>query len=387
MDQKPFQTGNVLLLSLSHFIHDIYTSFLPPMLPLIIEKLSLTLGQAGLLSTMLQLPSLLNPIVGIIADKKGLARWLVILAPTLTAIPMSFMGSVSSYGLLLLLFFLAGTSVALFHVPAPVLVAQVSGSRKGRGMSFFMTGGEAARTVGPLIAVAMISLVGMDYFYMVVFAAILTSVLLYFHIGPLDINPGGTRKKESLMTTIRTMKQIMVPLSGILTARAFMHSAMAVFLPVLVERETGSLWLAGSALVFYEAMGVAGVLSAGTLSDRMGRKKILALSLVTAPIALLLFVLTGGAIRFAMLLITGFAILSTTPVMLALVQENAGNSPAAANGLFMMVSFVVRSLTIVIVGFIGDIAGLENMFIFSAIAGFGAIPFLIMLKEPMPSTE
>ena len=69
-------------------------------------------------------------------------------------------------------------------------------------------------------------------------------------------------------------------------------------------------------------------------------------------------------------------------VIFPVSQENSGNSPAAANGLFMMVSFLIRSITIVLVGLIGDVVGLESMFMISALAGFGAIPFLMMLKEP-----
>ena len=79
------------------------------------------------------------------------------------------------------------------------------------------------------------------------------------------------------------------------------------------------------------------------------------------------------------LLITGFTVLSTTPVMLALIQENAKESPAAANGLFMMISFALRSLAVVAAGAAADAFGLEMMFIISALAGFTAIPFLIKL--------
>ena len=61
-----------------------------------------------------------------------------------------------------------------------------------------------------------------------------------------------------------------------------------------------------------------------------------------------------------MLILAGFSVLSTTPVMLAIVQEHAIDHPSTANGLFMMVSFAVRSVAVVVVGFIGDVAGLEN---------------------------
>jgi FSR family fosmidomycin resistance protein-like MFS transporter len=379
MKTERFQTSNVLLLSFSHFVHDIYTSFLAPLLPLIIDKLGISLGQAGFLTTMLQLPSLFNPVIGAIADRKGLARWLVILAPTLTAVPMSLVGNAGSFHALLILFFVAGTSVALFHVPAPVLIAQASGNNRGRGMSFYMAGGESARMMGPLIGVGCVTLFGLETFYPVMLFAVITSIMLYFNLGTVEIEKSAPGK-SSLSSAFATLKPVLLPLSGILTARAFMHSAMAVFLPVFVEQQTGNLWLAGSALACYEAMGVAGVLVSGTLSDRMGRKRILFIALAAAPFCLFGFIVTTGLIRFAMLLATGFFILATTPVMLAIVQETGKESPAAANGLFMMVSFVVRSATIIAMGIIGDHTGLDTMYIISALAGLGALPFLFKLK-------
>ena len=59
------------MIAFAHFVHDLYTSFLAPLLPLIIEKLSITLSQAGLLSTVMQIPSLANPFIGLFADNSG----------------------------------------------------------------------------------------------------------------------------------------------------------------------------------------------------------------------------------------------------------------------------------------------------------------------------
>ncbi|SLM30465.1 putative membrane efflux protein (Permease) [Desulfamplus magnetovallimortis] len=376
---KKFQTGNVLLLSFSHFIHDIYTSFLAPLLPLIIENFSITLGQAGLLSTVMQIPSLFNPVIGMLVDRKGLVKWLIILSPTLTAIPMSLIGLASSYWMLLFMFFAAGISVAMYHVPAPVLIARVAGDKKGRGMSFYMTGGEAARTLGPIIAVGVVSMGGLQGFYPMLLCAVFTSVILYTQLADVDM-PAPSPVKLSIGSTMKEIREVMVPLAGILTARSFMHSAMAVFLPVFIEKETGNLWLAGSGLALYEALGVAGVLSAGSLSDLMGRKKILTAAVVAAPVALFIFATTDGWVRIAMMLITGFTLLSTTPVMLAVIQEHAVESPSAANGLFMMVSFITRAVAMVIVGVVGDYAGLENMYIISSLLGLIAIPFVFKLK-------
>ena len=380
MKSQPFQTGRVSLIAFSHFIHDIYTSFLSPLLPIIIEKLSLTLGQAGLLSTVMQIPALLNPFIGLFADNKGLARWMVILAPTFTAIPMSLMLITPSYTLLLVLFFFTGISVALFHVPSPVIVANYSGEKKGRGMSLYMTGGEAARTLGPIFTVAAVSFLGNDQFYLVMGFAILTSVLLYFTLEK-NVQKTPVKRNGSLKASFLEIKHVLVPLSGILAARSFMHAAMGVFLTVFVEKQTGSLWFGGAALALYEAFGVAGILSAGTLSDLLGRQRILFWALIVAPIAILIFVFTSGPLKILMLVITGFTVLSTTPVMLAIIQDNAKQNPSAANGLFMMISFAVRALAVFLAGIIGDLAGLENMFIVSAVFGFTAIPFLLKLKN------
>lgn len=380
MKPEPFQTGRVMLVAFSHFVHDVYTSFLSPLLPLIIEKLSLTLGQAGLLSTVMQVPALLNPVIGLFADNRGLARWLVILAPTLTAVSMSLILNASTYFLLLALVFLAGISVALFHVPSPVLVAGYSGQKKGRGMGLYMTGGEAARMVGPMFAVAAVSFLGQDRFYLVMGLAVLISVLLYFALEK-ETEKTGMKRKGSIKSAYDEIKHVLVPITGVLAARSFMHAVMGTFLTVFVERQTGSLWYAGAALALYEAFGVAGILCAGTLSDRIGRQRVLFWVLMVAPIAILTFVFTDGFIKIAMVGVAGFTVLSTTPVMLALVQENAKMNPSAANGLFMMASFFVRAVAVFLAGVIGDMAGLDNMFIVSAVIGFFAIPFLLKLDH------
>ncbi len=380
MKPEPFQTGRVMLVAFSHFVHDVYTSFLSPLLPLIIEKLSLTLGQAGLLSTVMQVPALLNPVIGLFADNRGLARWLVILAPTLTAVSMSLILNAGTYSLLLVLVFLAGISVALFHVPSPVLVAGYSGQKKGRGMGLYMTGGEAARMVGPMFAVAAVSFLGQDRFYLVMGLAVLISVLLYFALEK-ETEKTGMKRKGSIKSAYDEIKHVLVPITGVLAARSFMHAVMGTFLTVFVERQTGSLWYAGAALALYEAFGVAGILCAGTLSDRIGRQRVLFWVLMAAPIAILTFVFTDGFIKIAMVGVAGFTVLSTTPVMLALVQENAKMNPSAANGLFMMASFFVRAVAVFLAGVIGDMAGLENMFIVSAVIGFFAIPFLLKLDH------
>jgi len=380
-----FHTGKVLALSMAHFIHDVYSSFLAPLLPLLIEKLSLSLTQAGFLSTVLQLPALLNPWLGTLADRISV-RYFVIFAPMLTAIPMSLIGVAPSYGVLVILLLAAGVSVSLFHVPAPVMVARLSGPRKGRGMSFFMTGGELARTLGPLAAVGAVSLLGLEGFYPVMVVGIAASLLLFFRLRNIST---GYRPdhRASVSGTWREMHALLLPLTVILVSRGFMHASLATFLPTFITLETDNLWLAGMALTIFEAAGVVGILVAGSVSDRFGRRKTLLASLVGAPLGLLLFTAMDGWPRLVMLAVIGFTLLSTTPVMLALIQERATRSPSTANGLFMMISFMARSAVVVLVGFVGDLIGLNATYVISALMGLVAIPFVLKLPARQKASD
>ncbi len=374
---KRFQTGQILILSICHFIHDTYSSFFAPLLPLLIEKLSLSLTQAGFLSTVMQLPALANPLLGSLADRTSV-RYFIILAPAMTAIPMSLLGLASSYGVLLILLFVAGISVAVFHVPAPVMVSRLAGERKGKGMSFFMTGGELARALGPLVVVGAVSLFGLEGIYPIMTVGIAASAWLFLKFRAVKITVKKSQR-NGLLTTFKEMRPVLLPLAAILVARGFMHASLTTFLPTFVESETGNLWLAGMALTIFELCGVAGVMASGPLSDNFGRRRILLVSLVGGPLSLVLFAWLGGWIRFGALLVAGFTILSTTPVMLAMVQEHAKSSPAAANGMFMLISFMSRSAVVVIVGFIGDHIGLRMTYFLSAIFGLAALPFIMML--------
>ena len=80
-----------------------------------------------------------------------------------------------------------------------------------------------------------------------------------------------------------------------------------------------------------------------------------------------MFLWSEGWDRFLTLLITGFTLFSTTPVVLAVVQEHAKGCPSAANGLSMMKSFVARSAIVVIVWFMDDIIGLRNNYVINSI--------------------
>ena len=375
-----FQTGKILALSIGHFIHDVYSSFLSPLLPLLIDKLSLTLTQAGFLSTIMQLPALLNPYIGVLADRVSV-RYFVILAPAMTAVPMSLIGIAPSYGVLLLLLFITGISVSIFHVPAPVMISRLSAARKGRGMSFFMTGGELARTIGPLVAVAGVSLLGLEGFYPVMIFGLISSGWLYLKLHHIPVNDVHTKRNLSALQTWRKLRYILWPLSAILVSRGFMHASMTAFLPTYINQETANLWLAGMALTLFEVAGVAGVLTAGSMSDLFGRRKTLLVSLVGAPVCLFIFTLTGGWFRIVRPAFYRIYPLIHHPCHAGL---GPGTRQRCSGGSQRIVYDDIVYCPIGCgcrVGFIADRIGLQATYLISAAMGLIGIPFIFRLPK------
>jgi FSR family fosmidomycin resistance protein-like MFS transporter len=383
-----FHTGQVLVIAVGHFVHDVFTSLLAPLLPLIIEQLGLSLTQAASLTTFMQVPSLINPFMGLMADRVSL-RWFVIMAPTLTATAMSLIGLAPAYAVLAILLLTTGFSSAAWHVPAPVMIARASGRRVGRGMSFFMLGGELARTVGPLLAVAAVSWWGLAGTYRLIPLGMAASVVLYcaWRNHHIAARPAARSDDGSWRAGWRPLIRAQLPLAGIVLSRGFMTASLTAFLPTLLTSEGATLEQASFAFAAMEFAAAIGALTSGTVSDRLGRRRVLAFVTTTSPALMLVFLSVQGWAAVPVLVVLGFVALSTGPVLMALVQECGRDHPATANGLFMGISFLGRAVIVVLVGAMADQWGLRTAFRLSALVGFASILFVLLLPKYMPAAN
>jgi FSR family fosmidomycin resistance protein-like MFS transporter len=375
-----FRWGAVLFVSAAHFLHDVFTACLAPLLPLIIERLGLSLVRAGSLVVYTQLPSLLNPLLGSLADRRRLRRLFVALGPGVTGTLICLMGLAPTYAALAVMLLTVGCSLAVMHVAAPVIVSQLSGNRVGRGMSLFMLGGELARTVGPLVAVQMVSSLGLEGTWRLIPVAVASSLLLWWRLGRYP-EPQRTRQPVGLFAVWFEMRRVLGAIFGVLVARAFMAGALTVYLPTFIYSEGGSLWTANISLAVFEAGAALGAFTAGTVSDWIGRRRVLLAAVLLSPALMVLFLQFDGPGRLVVLATLGFMTLSTTPVLLAVTIENSGANPAAANGTFMMMNFAVRALIILAVGAMGDAVGLRQAYLWCAGLALLSVPFVLLLPS------
>lgn len=373
-----FQTGRLVTVSAGHAVHDTYTAFLAPLLPRFVEKFSMSNTAAGMLSVFLQMPGLLQGVIGHLADRTTL-RWMVVLGPAVTATLMSSLGWAPGFTGLALLLLLAGFSVAAFHATAPVAVGYLAGNKLGRGMGFFMVGGELGRTLGPLVVVSALAVMSLRSMLFLSLAGIVTSMVLHFRLRDVQLRPRDDAEPIPWRDAVRSMRGIMLVLAGLVAVRSMMMMAVTIFLPLFLTEEGSSIWLAGAALSIVEAAGIAGAFGGGWISDHVGRRAVLIFGHVTAPIALLLFLASEGAVRIALLPVIGFTLLAIPPVLMALVQEQFPESRALANGVYLSMNFAIRSVGAIVFGAVGDAVGLSTAMTIAAFATFGALPLIWVL--------
>jgi len=381
--REGFEKGRVLTISVVHFVHDCYTAFLAPALPLIIEKLGITYGMTGLLAVIQRIPSLFNPLIGIIAERPVM-RYMVIFSPALTAVFMSLIGLAPAYTFLAVLLFFSGISSTLWHIPTPVIVKQVSGQRIGKGMSYYMGGGELARTAGPLVILGVISWWGLEGMWRMMPLGIIASAVLWVQFRKARFTPSvspRSHQEGSYWKIFLRFSTAFVLTGGFTLFQAGMKASVTYFLPTFLTSAGNSLHYSELALTVIQLAGAMGALFAGTISDRIGRFRILLIISMVTPLLTLLFLNLEGFWIFPVLLPLGFFIFAPTSVMLATVQELNTEKKAFVNSIYMTLNFFVSVMVYPVVGAAIDRVGFLPTFRFIAFLGFGAVLIVLYTRK------
>ena len=116
--KEEFNLSKVLTVSAAHLTHDVFTAFLAPVLPLLINKFGLSYLNSSLLNIVRKIPSLLSLLLGSLISKldEKYIHYLIVAAPLATSVLMSLIGIVPSYPILVVLLLLVGFSSSLFHI-------------------------------------------------------------------------------------------------------------------------------------------------------------------------------------------------------------------------------------------------------------------------------
>jgi len=143
-------------LSGGHFINDIYTGVLNPIMPFIAAKIGISMAVAAVVLTISHIfSSLMQPLFGYFADniaKRSFIFWGLILSSIF--IPLSAL--TNNIFILILFIALGSIGSSLFHPQALGLASNFSkGLDCGKYISIFLAMGSIGYSLGPIVSSAI----------------------------------------------------------------------------------------------------------------------------------------------------------------------------------------------------------------------------------------
>jgi FSR family fosmidomycin resistance protein-like MFS transporter len=377
------KNGNIriiLTLTLIHFIGDFYNSFIIPLLPLFINKFSLSLAQAGLITGLGRfLAFIVQPPVGYLADRYR-TRIFILGGPLLVTVFISLTGIATGYWILILFVCLGSIGSSMFHPTTAGMIEPYAGKNFGFAMAIFGTGGTLAFALGPLFISWFVGTYGLS---ITPYAMIIGLAALVFLYRTVPANEAQGIQSQGLFQSIKEIfGPVWIPVLLIwlvMTLRAYVSQSFLTYLPVLYSQQGYSLLSIGTLVSLFTVAGALSGLLSGHLSDRFGFKPVfMVVHLLTTPSMFLLLYLPGNWIYPSMFL-TGFFVLATLPLAVALAQKLAPGGKSMASSLMMGLAYGAGGLLTPLTGKLADIFSIRPVLSILAIIPLVSIAFIYYL--------
>ncbi|MDZ7288813.1 MAG: MFS transporter [candidate division KSB1 bacterium] len=367
-DSRIFQRGLVYLIACGHFVNDVYTGFLSPLLPLLMERMQFPLSRAGMLASVLSASSSLSqPIFGALNDRFN-RRFFVFLAPLISGVFICSLGYIPVYWMLIPILLLCGLGSAIFHPSAAAMVGRVSGNRKEWGMSLFVTSGNFGHSLAPLLVVPVVTYFGLRKLPLLIFPAILMAFMLFRRLP----EPETLLVQPKFFLSGRQRHSPRLPLFlhfAISVLRSLVISGFGTFIPIYMHAHGYSLFSAGATITVFQAIGAIGALLSGHFAARFDRRRIIMFSLLAAVPLLVSFVYFPGTLTLLALALSGILLYFSFPLNVVMAQELYPHRASMVSALMIGVSWGSAGLMMTPLGFIAEKAGLQNALLALALIG------------------
>jgi MFS transporter, FSR family, fosmidomycin resistance protein len=172
-------------------------------------------------------------------------------------------------------------------------------------------------------------------------------------------------------TALRPYLKPLGLLYAIVVLRTLASLTFATFVPVMLTRRGLSVSEAGATIALYLFGSGVGGFFGGPAADRFGARKVIALSLVAACPFLFVAPFLTGWAFVIVLAIGGLFLQSTLPVNVTFGQSLAPVSAATVSSLMMGFAWGTGGLSVPFVGMIADRVGIEH-----TLVGVSVIPLL-----------
>ena len=162
-----------------HFINDIYTGFLNPIMPFIAEQVKISMPVATIILSCSHIfSSLLQPFFGFFADnmrKRALIFWGLIF----TSVFISFAPASQNIFNMVLFIMLGSLGSSLFHPQSLGLISKFSKSDVVRNMGIFIACGTLGYSMGPLFSSAISQYFGLNKMPFLALLGVVWAIIMF----------------------------------------------------------------------------------------------------------------------------------------------------------------------------------------------------------------
>lgn len=362
----------LVVLGVTHLLNDLLQSLIPAAYPIIKESFALDFVQIGMITLAFQIAgSLLQPVIGFYTDRRP-APYSPVIGMVFTFAGMLMLAFAGSYAVILVAVTFIGIGSSIFHPEATRMARYASGGRQGLAQGIFQVGGQAGGALGPVLAALVIVPWGQPSLAWFAVVALLAMAMLVWIGGQHNTI---SRQFEALRTSSgagaqslhapATIAVGLVVLTLLMFSKnAYVESFRSFYTFYLIDKFELSIPASQMMLFVFLFASAAGALIGGILGDRIGRYRIIWISILgPLPLTLILpyaDLFWTGVLTIFINLIMASAFASILIYAMDLLPNRIG----LIGGLFYGLQFGLGGIAAAILGAMADIYGIEAVYQF-----------------------
>jgi FSR family fosmidomycin resistance protein-like MFS transporter len=370
-----------------HLLNDLIQALLPSIYPMLKEQFSLSFTEVGLITLTFQCTaSMLQPWIGLYTDRRPIP-FLLPAAMCFTLAGILMLSVVSTFPALLAASALIGVGSSAFHPEASRVARMASGGRFGFAQSLFQVGGNTGSALGPLLAAGIVvgraqGNIAWFSLFAVVAIAVLYRVSHWYKEHLLTFR----RKAGAGHGPKLSRKQVLGAL-GVLALLVFskyiyMSSLTSYYTFYLIEKFSLPVASTQIYLFLFLAAVAAGTFLGGPIGDRIGRKRVIWISILGAAPFTLALPYANLFWCAVLTVIIGFVISSAFSAIVVFAQELVPGNVGMISGIFFGLMFGISGISAAAMGKLADVAGIGFVFNMCSF-----LPLLGILTVLLPNIE
>ncbi len=360
----------LLMVSLGHFLNDMFQAVIPSIYPMIKETLGLSFVQIGAITLVNQITSsLLQPMVGYLSDRRPYPYRLVV-GMCFTLAGLLLLSFATSFPAVLISVAFVGVGSSVLHPESSKIARLASGGAKGMAQSIFQIGGNVGRAFGP-VAVALIVIPhgqgSIRWFALLAIVAIwvLAKIGRWYQQQIERYGHGKSKfdiENESHLSR-REIAIALVVLLILMFSKDFYTANIQNYLTFYMIDKFGLSVTSSQYVLFAFLVSTAiGLLIGGWVGDKYGRKYVIWVSILgSSPFALLL-PYCNMAWTIVLAIVVGMVMSSAMSAILVYATELLPGNVGMISGAFFGLSFGLGGIGSAIFGWLADITSIQNVF-------------------------